>query len=197
MKQDNTSTYFAYGTYYPPPTWVCFRRCCYSNRKENTLKVCVFCCRMQARESLYSLVNPSIYEFFSSSELFSLSFPFYCLIISTCTHDLAAQAFTPFFTSACTYEFIESVFNKWCTKFCDDKRLSGKSISQKVIDEYCPLDIDAIIKSYSLLPLQHQFLLRWLFAYSFRNLHFRSCFSFSSQRHSNLISCSSASSRRH
>ncbi|EAX98510.1 hypothetical protein TVAG_269950 [Trichomonas vaginalis G3] len=107
---------------------------------------------------------PSIYGFYSTLEHISNAFPFYCMLITKMNQNVAIEAILPFYISACTFKFIESVYQGFAIKFCNDVRINGKKLPTKIIDEYIPQIIDSIIKALPLLPQQHVFLIKFMLA---------------------------------
>lgn len=107
---------------------------------------------------------PAIYGFFSTREHISIAFPFYCMVVASCPQNIAIDVLTPLYISATTYKFIEAVYQKFGPKFCHDIRINTAKLPQKIIDEYIPEIIDAIIKSLPLLPQQHNFLIKYMVA---------------------------------
>ena len=111
----------------------------------------------------YSVI-PSFFGFFSSSELITNGFSFYCSLVSLCSNErIIDQALIPFFCNSCTFRFIEMIYYRFGLKFCHDSRLESKQIQKEVLRKYYtePL-IDSIIKSYPLIPHTHKFILKYM-----------------------------------
>ena len=105
---------------------------------------------------------PAFFGFFSSLEHIQLAFPFYTLLLSKASLVICEQALIPFYCNSCTYKFIESVFDIFGYKLCNDVRVKTKNPSVAVFEEYLSLCIKSIVTSYPLLPRQHQFLLKYM-----------------------------------
>lgn len=111
----------------------------------------------------YSVI-PSFLGFFSSSEHITNGFSFYCSLVSLCNNErIIDQTLIPFFCNSCTYRFIELTYYLFGIKFCHDSRLESKQIQKEILRKYYtePL-IDAIIKSYPLIPHTHKFILKYM-----------------------------------
>jgi len=105
---------------------------------------------------------PSFFGFFSSSEHIAQAFPFYCSLVGVSSPDLVSTAILPFYNSACTFRYIETIYNRFGLKFCHDVRLASKSIQKTVLKEYIPLLMRSLRDCYKLIPHSHQFLIKYM-----------------------------------
>jgi hypothetical protein len=105
---------------------------------------------------------PAFFGFFASAEHFASAFPFYCSLVGAADRELVLRVMTPFYCCACTYRFIEMVFDTFAPVFCHDLRLEKDAIQSKVLSESEKPLITAIRDAFPLLPHPHQFLLRFM-----------------------------------
>lgn len=111
----------------------------------------------------YSAI-PAFFGFFSSSELVSHGFSFYCSLVSLSSNErLIDQALIPFFCNSCTFRYIEMIFYQFGIQFCHDSHLETKQIQKDLLrKQYLTPLIDSIIQSYPLIPHTHKFLLKYM-----------------------------------
>lgn len=107
-------------------------------------------------------VIPSVFGFFSSGELISLAFPFYCSLINSMNKDYVFSALVPFYCNASTYKFVEYVYEHFVQKFVNDVRIQSKQMSNLIIQEYVHLIIQSFAQGFPLLAHPHQFILRFM-----------------------------------
>jgi hypothetical protein len=107
---------------------------------------------------------PAFFGFFSCAEHINAAFPFYCSLITTSEPDLVYFVLLPFYCSACTYRYVEAIYDKFGLPFCHDPRLNQEAPQKKVLQEYVARLVAAIHEAFPLLPDTHQFLLRFMVA---------------------------------
>ena len=105
---------------------------------------------------------PAFFGFFGSSEHMAAAIPFYCTLVGTAESAMVSQALLPFFCNACTFRYIEMIYDRFGAEFCHDDRLNTTKREKEVLREYIEPLMKAIEYAYPLLPQPHQFLLRFM-----------------------------------
>jgi hypothetical protein len=110
---------------------------------------------------VYRSAIPSVYGFYALQEHIGLAFHFFCSFVSIAPHEIGLQVLLPFYCSASTARFTESMVAGFGMAFCHDLRYDIKAFHPTIVARYGPMFVQAIEEAFCLLSRSHQFLLHF------------------------------------